>query len=234
MSKGTISLLPLRSIGLIIETILFLMQVLKRRSSVLDNDFGSYGSIRRIRQKVATMTPKKVRHLFLSGNRCLVPSTPFKKDVHDDSSLNQEPNCLDQQQGGNRISDSAVASVLPQSKQIENKIFQQLDKLVPLSKEKSPKIKDYPLDGSPANKHAFTKGQSLGNLKDIFSNKYKIIQKNNLVCLMPGISNSSFYKQVTVNVLGENGPSTSISGVKSVSEADTMQKSSIKMSAPEV
>ncbi|CAD5187141.1 unnamed protein product [Musa acuminata subsp. malaccensis] len=192
-------------------------QVLKRRSSVLDDDFGSYGSIRRIRQKVATMTPsKKVRHLFLSGNRCLVPSTPFKKDVQDDSSLNQEPNCLDQQQGGNRISDSAVASVLPQSKQIENKIFQQLDKLVPLSKEKSPKIKDYPLDGSPANKHAFSKGQSLGNLKDIFSNY-----------------NSSFYKQETVNVLGENGPSTSISGVKSVPEADTMQKPAIKMSAPE-
>ncbi|CAL9210408.1 unnamed protein product, partial [Musa hybrid cultivar] len=181
-------------------------QALKRRSSVLDDDFGSYGSIRRIRQKVATMTPsKKVRHLFLSGNRCLVPSTPFKKDVQDDSSLNQEPNCLDQQQGGNRISDSAVASVLPQSKQIENKIFQQLDKLVPLSKEKSPKIKDYPLDGSPANKHAFSKG----------------------------ISNSSFYKQETVNVLGENGPSTSISGVKSVPEADTMQKPAIKMSAPE-
>ncbi|XP_065016091.1 nuclear pore complex protein NUP1-like [Musa acuminata AAA Group] len=181
-------------------------QVLKRRSSVLDDDFGSYGSIRRIRQKVATMTPsKKVRHLFLSGNRCLVPSTPFKKDVQDDSSLNQEPNCLDQQQGGNRISDSAVAFVLPQSKQIENKIFQQLDKLVPLSKEKSPKIKDYPLDGSPANKHAFSKG----------------------------ISNSSFYKQETVNVLGENGPSTSISGVKSVSEADTMQKQAIKMSTPE-
>ncbi|URE20274.1 hypothetical protein MUK42_10632 [Musa troglodytarum] len=181
-------------------------QVLKRRSSVLDNDFGSYGSIRRIRQKVATMTPsKKVRHPFLSGNHCFVPSTPFKKDVQDDSSLNQEPNFLDQQKRGNRISDSAVASVLPQSNQIENKIFQQLDKLVPLSKEKSPKIKDYPLDGSPANKHAFSKG----------------------------ISNSSFYKQEGVNALGENGPSTSISGVKSVSEADTMQKPAIKMSAPE-
>lgn len=51
---------------------------------------------------------------------------------------------------------------------------------------------------------------------------------------MPGISNSSFYKQETVNVLGENGPSTSISGVKSVSEADTMQKQAIKMSTPEV
>ncbi|RRT73590.1 hypothetical protein GW17_00013712, partial [Ensete ventricosum] len=210
-------------------------QVLKRRSSVLDNDFGSYGSIRRIRQKVATMSvSKKVRHPFLSGNHCLVPSTPFKKDVQDDSSLNQEPNCLDRQEGGNRISDRAVASVLPQSRQIENKIFQQLDKLVPLSKEKSPKIKDYPLDGSPANMHAFSKGQSLGNLKDIFSNKYKIIQKNNLVCLMPGISNSSLYKQDRVNVLGENGPSTSISGVKLVSDADTMQKPAIKMGAPEV
>ncbi|CAL9090067.1 unnamed protein product, partial [Musa textilis] len=128
-------------------------QVLKRRSSVLESDPGPFLPIRSIRQKLTVKPSSKVMHSVLPGNLHHSPSTPFKRDVQDDLSVIRKPIWSDghEKSADNRISNNIVTPVSPQSSEMEKKILQQLDKLVPSPKEKTSKLKSNTLDESPDN-----------------------------------------------------------------------------------
>ncbi|WOL07926.1 nuclear pore complex protein [Canna indica] len=180
-------------------------QVVKRRSSVLDNDFGSVGPIRRIRQKLNVTPSKNIMHSVPPRNIHSSPSTSTKKEIQDHSSFNQKPAYLDArgESRANRISNSAVTSELAESTDMGNKILQKLDKLVPSPKEKMSTVKDNLLDGSPANV---------------------------MLAFSKGINNSLSHKQERTEA-NENGPSTSISGVKSISTSNNMHGSVVPITA---
>ncbi|XP_043700526.1 nuclear pore complex protein NUP1-like isoform X2 [Telopea speciosissima] len=127
-------------------------QVSKRRSLVLDNDIGSVGPIRRIRQKTNLMSPKSIGSLAPETH---IPTrgTAFGSDVAQGSvSLTQKPLLLEEhrhrslkmriaENGSNCIPSTSFASVPSQSSEMAQKILQQLDKLVPSPKEKSSELK---------------------------------------------------------------------------------------------
>ncbi|KAJ0966345.1 hypothetical protein J5N97_027483 [Dioscorea zingiberensis] len=137
-------------------------QALKRGSSVLDNDFGSFGPIRRIRQKSNLMShPKDIR---TSHPGKLLPnaSTQLSKDAipwvtssiqkhlqfnvpkHGPTDLADAEHC------DNRSSDEGIPPIPPQSGEMARRILQQLDKLVPSPKEKSSALKAFVKDESPS------------------------------------------------------------------------------------
>ncbi|XP_064962954.1 nuclear pore complex protein NUP1 isoform X3 [Musa acuminata AAA Group] len=200
-------------------------QVFKRRSSVLESDLGPFLPIRSIRQKLTVKPSSKVMHSVLPGNLHHSPSTPFKRDAQDDLSVIQKPIWSDghEKSGDNRISNNIVTPVSPQSSEMEKKILQQLDKLVPSPKEKTSKLKSNTLDESPDNVMHATSGQTLRN-EEMYSTKSKFVRGNNLDSfrgsLMPDFRNSLSYKQETARFPQENCSSVSISGVKLMSEAN--------------
>lgn len=133
--------------------------MLKRRSSTLYNDFRSTCPIRRVRQKLGLNSSRRIIQSVLPRNVEPCASTVFKKDFQDDSSPNQR-HCLDahEETGFNRISSSVVDPALVQSTKMQNQILQQLDKLAPSAKGKSPKLEDNPLVVTIANGiHSFPK-----------------------------------------------------------------------------
>ncbi|KAH1038136.1 hypothetical protein J1N35_039879 [Gossypium stocksii] len=97
-------------------------QVLKRRSSVLDNDIGSVGPIRRIRQKSNLLSS---RNLSLPTSAC-----PSARIAGNSSAALAE-------NGDNSSPGTSVTTVPSKSSQTASKILQQLDMLVS-PKEKSP------------------------------------------------------------------------------------------------
>ncbi|XP_065004447.1 nuclear pore complex protein NUP1-like isoform X2 [Musa acuminata AAA Group] len=210
-------------------------QVFKRRSSVLESDLGPFLPIRSIRQKLTVKPSSKVIHSVLPGNLHHGPSTPFKRDVQDDLSVIQKPIWSDghEKSGDNRISNNIVTPVSPQSSEMEKKILQQLDKLVPSPKEKTSKLKSNTLDESPDNVMHASSGQTLRN-EEMYSTKSKFVQGNNLDSfrgsLMPDFRNSLSYKQETARFPQENC-SVSISGVKLMSEANDMCDGVISVTA---
>ncbi|XP_065036237.1 nuclear pore complex protein NUP1-like isoform X2 [Musa acuminata AAA Group] len=211
-------------------------QVFKRRSLVLESDLGPFLPIRSIRQKLTVKPSSKVMHSVLPGNLHHSPSTPFKRDVQDDLSVIQKPIWSDghEKSGDNRISNNIVTTVSPQSSEMEKKILQQLDKLVPSPKEKTSKLKSNTLDESPDNVMHASSGQTLRN-EEMYSTKSKFVQGNNLDSfrgsLMPDFRNSLSYKQETATFPQENCSSVSISGVKLMSEANDMCDGVISVTA---
>lgn len=124
---------------------MILTQLLKR-SSVLDDDFGSVGPIRRIRQKSSMMSPSKDRNVNS------VPHLPLISDsTHVSKSSIQklhplvEPKYYDLNpqtaENGDKISNASFPAVPPQSSEMARNILEQLDKLVPSPKEKSSELK---------------------------------------------------------------------------------------------
>ncbi|CAL9758462.1 unnamed protein product [Musa acuminata subsp. burmannicoides] len=211
-------------------------QVFKRRSSVLESDLGPFLPVRSIRQKLTVKPSSKVMHSVLPGNLHHSPLTPFKRDVQDDLSVIQKPIWSDghEKSGDNRISNNIVTPVSPQSSEMEKKILQQLDKLVPSPKEKTSKLKSNTLDESPDNVMHASSGQTLRN-EEMYSTKSKFVQGNNLDSfrgsLMPDFRNSLSYKQETARFPQENCSSVSISGVKLMSEANDMCDGVISVTA---
>ncbi|KAJ8649610.1 hypothetical protein MRB53_002633 [Persea americana] len=122
-------------------------QLLKRRSSVLDDDFGSVGPIRRIRQKSSMMSPSKDRNVnsvpllpLLSDSTCVSKSSiqklhPLVEPKHYDLNPQAAEN------GNVKISNASFPAVPPQSSEMARNILEQLDKLVPSPKEKSSELK---------------------------------------------------------------------------------------------
>ncbi|XP_010247882.1 PREDICTED: nuclear pore complex protein NUP1-like isoform X2 [Nelumbo nucifera] len=105
-------------------------QVSKRRISVLDNDIGSVGPIRRIRQKTNLMAPSKGLGLSVPGSPLL-----FEEPKQNISSMKLAEN------GDNSVPSTSIPSIPSQSTEMARKILQQLDKLVPSPKEKSSELK---------------------------------------------------------------------------------------------
>ncbi|XP_043717504.1 nuclear pore complex protein NUP1-like isoform X2 [Telopea speciosissima] len=159
-------------------------QVSKRRSSVLDNDIGSVGPIRRIRQKTNLMSLKSSGLLVPES---LIPTrgTAFSPDVAKGSvSSTQKPLLLEEskynipkmrlaEDGDNSVPSTSFASVPSQSSEMARKILQQLDKLVPSPKEKSAELKlDIAREKSPAKLSvSMLHGKALRSVEEVDSSK---------------------------------------------------------------
>ncbi|KDP29495.1 hypothetical protein JCGZ_19334 [Jatropha curcas] len=136
---------------------------LKRRSSVLDNDVGSVGPIRRIRQKsnlLPSSATLSIRGNGIGSDLARLPSssqTPI---------LESKPTMV---KGDNNIHGSGFTSVPSKSSEMASKILRQLDMLVS-SGEKSPtKL-------SPS----MLRGPALRSLENIDSSKFlETVQDNN-------------------------------------------------------
>lgn len=135
---------------------------LKRRISVLDNDIGSIGPIRRIRQKPNLLSPKNLT-LRVSTSPLSVTS------VEKPHSLIEQKHGLTKistENGDKNISSTSLAPVPSQSAEMAEKILQQLDKLVPSPKDKSTTLREKsPSKLTPSMLH----GQALRSLENIAS-----------------------------------------------------------------
>ncbi|KAK8541958.1 hypothetical protein V6N13_137466 [Hibiscus sabdariffa] len=124
--------------------------VLKRRSSVLDNDIGSIGPIRRIRQKSNILSSK---HAILpaSGNPLSMHAAGTSSTGLDDFADNED----------NSSPGTSSTPVPSKSSEMASKILQQLDKLVSPGEKSRSKL-------SPS----MLNGQSLKSLENVDSSKF--------------------------------------------------------------
>ncbi|XP_020095954.1 nuclear pore complex protein NUP1-like [Ananas comosus] len=126
-------------------------QVLKRRSSVLDDEIGSVGPIRRIRQKSNMMSPSKDSRTIHHGNLLPSSSGTLENEVINGSGTIEKPSGVskldyttdfeNKEDKDNRILDDGIPPIPPQSATMAMKILKELDKLAPSPKEKSSEIK---------------------------------------------------------------------------------------------
>ncbi|OMO50245.1 hypothetical protein CCACVL1_30550 [Corchorus capsularis] len=128
---------------------------LKRRSSVLDNDIGSIGPIRRIRQKSNLLSSKSLS-LAASGG----PLSAHEAGTSS-ASLDTHHVSLPAENGDNSTPHPGFTPVPSKSSEMALKIFQQLDKLV------SPREKS-PTKLSPS----MLRGQALKSLENVDSSKF--------------------------------------------------------------
>lgn len=174
----------------------FFFQALKRRSSVLDNDIGSVGPIRRIRQKsnlLPTSGTLSIRGAGIGSNAAQkLPSTEKPVLVGEPSKDN----------GDNNVYGTTFTPVPSKSSEMASKILHQLDVLVS-SREKSPaKL-------SPS----MLRGPALRSLENVDSSKFVEIDNdtNKLALkhdtLLPDARESVSQKQDKVE---EKGPSKPI------------------------
>ncbi|XP_020255939.1 nuclear pore complex protein NUP1-like isoform X2 [Asparagus officinalis] len=200
-------------------------QVLKRGSSALDGDLGSFGPIRRIRQKSNLMSPLKGPRLTLSEHFLSSPSTPLFKNVSEGSMSIQRPLVVnDQKSDGtglkaveNGISRPTMLS--SQSSETAKKLFQQLDKLVPSPKEKSSEPKIIAQSESPSKVTLdVLHGSALSKMENLISSK------SFTAAHQPNAGSSLSQK---LDLVTENGPLKSVClGGKSSSEAHGVSKPS--------
>ncbi|RQO97181.1 hypothetical protein POPTR_010G244700v4 [Populus trichocarpa] len=168
----------------------------KRRSSVLDNDMGSVGPIRRIRQK-SNLLPMSGT-LSIRGNGMVSNAarrlTSTEKPVLAGEPLKDNAN--------SNVHGTTFTPVPSKSSEMASKILQQLDVLVS-SREKSPARL------SPS----MLRGQALRSLEDFDSSKLlEIVNDNNKLDAKPNTSlpdaRESVFKMK--DKIEENGPSKSI------------------------
>ncbi|KAH1034944.1 hypothetical protein GLYMA_20G070600v4 [Glycine max] len=145
--------------------------VLKRRSSVLDNDIGSFGPIRRIRHKSNLLSTKSLT-LPYSGNALAIDRSGVGIDAaQQPSSSMQKPNLLGEAKHRHtKLSAENVDDIMPRtsipplpskSSEMASKILMQLDKLVS-PKEKSPtKLSS-----------SMLRGQALRSMETVDSSKF--------------------------------------------------------------
>ncbi|XP_054786148.1 nuclear pore complex protein NUP1 [Prosopis cineraria] len=157
---------------------------LKRRSSVLDNDIGSLGHMRRIRQKSNLITSRG-----LSASVSDSPLSFIKSGVRADQQkllLLNEAKHSDKKLSSENIKDTIPSTSVPhissKSSDMATKILQQLDKLVS-PKEKSSELKLLAdKDNSPAKlSPSMLRGQALRSMETVDSSKFHDhLQDNNL------------------------------------------------------
>ncbi|XP_078442704.1 nuclear pore complex protein [Wolffia australiana] len=143
-------------------------QALKRRSSVLENDIGSVGPIRRIRQKSSSITP--LRSLTQELPSLVSQPTNFLDSAEPSSSAQKvHPPIVGESMEGveDRVNRADYFSVPPQSREMAKKILQQLDKLVPSPKEKGSETKTIFRDEPPSKLTVdMLHGQALKNVTE--------------------------------------------------------------------
>ncbi|KAG5237921.1 nuclear pore complex protein [Salix suchowensis] len=169
---------------------------LKRRSSILDNDMGSVGPIRRIRQK-SNLLPMSGT-LSIRGNG-MGSNAAHRLTITEKPILVGEPL---KDNGSSKVHGTSFTPVPSKSSEMASKILQQLDVLVS-SREKSPaKL-------SPS----MLRGQALRSLEDVDSSKLlEIVNDNKKLdakhnTLLPDAGESVFKMKGKIE---ENGPSKSI------------------------
>ncbi|OVA17122.1 hypothetical protein BVC80_9045g12 [Macleaya cordata] len=167
-------------------------QASKRRISVLDNDIGSVGPIRRIRQKTnMMMSPSKnmilpapgsslSNHGTVHGSYAAHGSASSTQKHLLDVSKHNTSNLKQSENGHSSISTTSFASVPSQSTEMAQKILQQLDKLVPSPKQKSSELKlAVAREKSPSKLTlSMLKGQALRSVEDVDSSKVLINAQN--------------------------------------------------------
>ncbi|XVF24616.1 hypothetical protein REPUB_Repub13aG0142600 [Reevesia pubescens] len=125
--------------------------VLKRRSSVLDNDIGSIGPIRRIRQKSN----------LLSSKNLSLPSSAGPLSAHVAGTTSAGLDTLAENGDNNSTPGTRFTPVPSKSSEMASKILQQLDKLVS------------PGDKSPTKlSPSMLRGQALKSLDNVDSSKF--------------------------------------------------------------
>ncbi|WCJ19158.1 hypothetical protein M5689_001458 [Euphorbia peplus] len=222
---------------------------LKRRSSVFDNDIGSVGPIRRIRQK-SNLLPSSgmlsIRGNDIASDAAKHPSSSQKEALRSETLTENVDN---------RIHGSGTSSVPSKSSEMASKILQQMAVIVP-SRDKSPSKL------SPS----MLRGPALRSLDNVQSSKFlETIQDNNKLDVkhggsLPHTQKSVFQKEDKVQGNGTAKPlvayksasslngvdpaillnksepdfkSTSPPGLKSVVQASPPKKRAFQMSAHE-
>ncbi|KAK6929005.1 hypothetical protein RJ641_005210 [Dillenia turbinata] len=181
--------------------------VLKRRSSVLDNDIGSVGPIRRIRQKPNLLSSRNLS--IPSFGNTQLPISSVRK-LHISSESNHNSSKLLIEDGGNSIASTSLAPVPNQSTEMAERILQQLDKMVS-PKEKSSELKlAIGRDKSPTKLTSnMLHGQALRSLENVDSSKilHDVLANDKgdapLSSNLPGAQDSNSPKPGKVE---ENGP----------------------------
>ncbi|KAI8029448.1 Nuclear pore complex protein NUP1 [Camellia lanceoleosa] len=196
--------------------------VLKRRSSVLEDDIGSIGPIRRLRQKTTLSTPKNVS--------LPVPRSPLSSfgtgvgyDAAQPSSTQKlvsldEPKHRTSKTVGenehNSIPSTSYTPVPSKSTEMATRILQQLEKLVPKEKSSEGKIVSVREKSPSKLMPNMLRGQALRSLEDVDSSKILQNAKDNNkledmhnTCL-PDAHDTSSQKQDKVE---ENGPKKFVS-----------------------
>ncbi|XP_047177152.1 nuclear pore complex protein NUP1 isoform X2 [Vigna umbellata] len=145
--------------------------LLKRRSSVLDNDIGSFGPIRRIRHKSNLLSSNRLTSSHLGNPLSIDRSVVGTDAAQQPSSSMQKPNLLGEARhthsklSAETVDDTMPSTSIPplpsKSSEMASKILQQLDKLVS-PKEKSPtKLSS-----------SMLRGQALRSMETVDSSKF--------------------------------------------------------------
>jgi hypothetical protein len=198
----------------------FPLQALKRRSSVLDNDIGSVGPIRRIRQKPNLLSSRGLS-FPVSGSPFPIPGTGVSSgSAQYPSSLTRRPPLFGEskenltkmstENGDNSMPGTSFQHVSSKSSDMASKILQQLEKLVS-PKEKSSELKLASLwDSSPSKlSPSMLRGKALRSLDTVESPKLlENVSENHrldssLDTLLPETVDITSQKQ---NKVEENGP----------------------------
>ncbi|PON82573.1 hypothetical protein TorRG33x02_216580 [Trema orientale] len=188
----------------------------KRRSSVLDNDIGSYGAIRRIRQKPNLLSSRGLS-LPISGS----PFSSSGSGLGSESAQNPSSSVLkpsfgepkhnfikpSTENGENIVPNTTVPS---KSSEMASKILQQLDKLVsPKDKSSQPKVLSS-MDTSPSKlSPSMLRGQALKSLEDVDSSKFLgEVQNNKLLdgSLSKRMPDAPEFTSQRQDKVKENGP----------------------------
>ncbi|KAL4599371.1 hypothetical protein ACB092_11G121900 [Castanea dentata] len=193
---------------------------LKRRSSVLDNDIGSVGPIRRIRQKPSLLSSRGLS-VPVSGSPLPIAGTGASPGSSQRPSfLTQKPPLLGEskdhlmkkstENGDNSMPGTSFPLVSSKSSEMASKILQQLEKLVS-PKEKSSEFKLASMrDSSPSKlSPSMLRGKALRSLETVESPKLlENLSENNKLdsspdTLLPDAVEITQQKQ---NKVEENGP----------------------------
>ncbi|PKA50895.1 hypothetical protein AXF42_Ash007550 [Apostasia shenzhenica] len=214
-------------------------QVLKRSSSVLDDDYGSFGPIRRIRQKSSLVSTSKDARQPPSSNIHASPSLYL--NIHDKKGIisSQNPALDGMKHGsadlqittvGDKIFSSDVPPAFGHVAETGRKLLEQLDKLAPSPKEKfhmKLKAKDespYKLTTDMLN------GRALKSMGDLDSSQLMSTDTNfTFDCNNDKDSqNVVFSESEQPYQIQENGPlKSSVSGIKCASTANGMSGAAI-------
>jgi len=157
------------------------LQAVKRRSSVLDNDIGSVGPVRRIRQK-SNLLYSEGSSSLISGSSLYADRNQMVVDASQQGSSMQKPIQLNEVKHSHmKLSKQNVDDIMPnlsspplpsKSSEMASKIQQQLDKLV-YPKEKSSESRlTIVNDNSPTKlSPSMLRGQALRSIEIVDSSK---------------------------------------------------------------
>lgn len=147
----------------------FYLQSLKRRSSILDSEIGSFGPIRRIRQKQSLLSSRGLGSP-VSGN-ISISGGGLGPEAAQKASLTQKLDSL--KNGDSSMPSTSLLSVPSKSSEMASKILQQLDRLVsPKDKSSQPKLLTL-MDKSPTKlSPSMLHGRALKSLETLDSSKF--------------------------------------------------------------